>query len=62
MYVRTFYQGAGQPPGLHFCTDTEHSAMSNAEPQVNTDVRHEHGTATGALHRQTNAKKHTASV
>ena len=62
MYVRPFHQGTGQPPGLHFFTDTEHSAMSGADPPVNTNLRHEHGTGTGALHRQSNAKKHTASV
>ena len=62
MYVRPFRQGTGQPPGLHFFRDTEHSAMSIAEPTDNTDLCREHGTGTGALHRQSNAKKHTASV
>ena len=62
MYVRPFHQGTGQPSGLRLFTDTEHSAMSVAEPPDNTDLCREHGTGTDAVHRQSNAKKHTASV
>ena len=62
MYVRPFRKGTGQPPGLNFLRVTEHSAMSVSEPPHNTDLCREHGTGTGAVHRQSNAKKHTASV
>ena len=62
MYVRPFHQGTGQSSRLCLFTDTEHSAMSGADPPVNANLRHEHGTGTGALHRQFNAKRHTASV
>ena len=62
MYVRPFHQGTGQSSGLHLFTDIGHSALSGADPPVNANWRHEHGTVTGALHRQSNAKRHTASV
>ena len=62
MYVRPSSQGTDQPLALHLYMDPEHSAMPSAQPRVNTDVRHERGTATDALHRQAEAKKHAASV